>query len=300
MGKRILEVSDVKRICALTLALLLVACLCPAVADEEPEAVARPMLVMENLTGNGGVIIGVVDEDGCVWLSGLEDSGGWSDMLLSEYVISLRRQGAMVLLRRLPYDELFAIKSLVAAVDRDFSIRESPLDTKAVQARSACRYDRDGACEYIILGACGSNILENPSPAAQALYLRLSDLLPMLAWFDSIADASPGGFQPVSVAEFAGLEGLEEEGVTVTASRTDCEEGPSPLSLTEEEADQALALARQGQVTGMVNALSVTGGTVVYEFFAANGDRIGSVTLYQGLLVNNDGMYAYQLPDGEN
>ena len=74
----------------------------------------------------------------------------------------------------------------------------------------------------------------------------------------------------------------------------DCEAGPRDLEVTEDEAKQVIGLMKNGAVTGKENALGVTGGVTTLYFTDRSGGALGSITLYNGLLVRSDGMYCLQ------
>ena len=90
------------------------------------------------------------------------------------------------------------------------------------------------------------------------------------------------------------------ETAVITGSTTDCEEGPVPFEIGEDEAEEIRALAMYGVVTGRVNEMMVTGGTWLYTFETPEGEYLMTVEMYQGLLVGNDGMYSFRiLRDGD-
>ena len=99
---------------------------------------------------------------------------------------------------------------------------------------------------------------------------------------------------PVPVWKFCrGLrDGLDT--AVITAAQTSCEEGPLPVEITPEEAEQIRSLAMSGMVTDKANEISVTGGTWVYTFTTPGGKHLLSVEMFEGLIVGSDGMYNHQ------
>ena len=99
---------------------------------------------------------------------------------------------------------------------------------------------------------------------------------------------------PVPVWKFCrGLrDGLDT--ALITAAQTSCEEGPLPVEITPEEAEQIRSLAMNGMVTDKANEISVTGGTWIYTFTTPGGKHLLSVEMFEGLIVGSDGMYNHQ------
>ena len=85
------------------------------------------------------------------------------------------------------------------------------------------------------------------------------------------------------------------ETAVITGSTLDCEAGPIPCEITEEEKEELRALALRGIVTGRQSDEMVTGGTWLYSFETPEGEHIMTLELYRGLLVGPDGMYAYKV-----
>ena len=98
------------------------------------------------------------------------------------------------------------------------------------------------------------------------------------------------------IAEFCKLSGLDAEGIVVSCYDVDCEIGLIENNLSEEDQAYYLNLVRNGRVIGIANASMVTGGTAVIVFESADGERIGSIELYHGLLCATDGMYEIEIP----
>lgn len=106
-------------------------------------------------------------------------------------------------------------------------------------------------------------------------------------------DAEETGATPVWKFCHGRREGLET--AVITGYTVDCEAGPIPVEMTEEEKEEIRRLALDGVVTGRENEESVTGGTWLYSFETPEGEYLLSIELYRGLLVATDGMYAYRM-----
>ena len=85
--------------------------------------------------------------------------------------------------------------------------------------------------------------------------------------------------------------GRQNAGLQFVAERADGEAGPRELEVTEDEAKQVISFMKNALVTGKENAMCVTGGTTILYFTDSDGNSLGAVELYDGLLVMNDGMY---------
>ena len=97
----------------------------------------------------------------------------------------------------------------------------------------------------------------------------------------------PVGFAPVPVAEFLGLDPEKIRTASLKCFYNDCEGGPRELEGREE----MRALVLEDVVLGKANATMTTGGTVSTSFYDEDGRLLGSIELYDGLLVAGDGMY---------
>ena len=116
--------------------------------------------------------------------------------------------------------------------------------------------------------------------------------------FSSSGDAVPEnagtGSEPVPVWKF--FHALTPEGLDTavfTCSLSDCEAGPVPQELSEEDEKFVRDLAINGVVTDLASEISVTGGTWIYTFTSPEGKHLLSVELYKGMLVGPYGMYNY-------
>ena len=158
------------------------------------------------------------------------------------------------------------------------------------ESSQAVRYDREGKAEAILLGMTGDDLLENTDPNAQALYLKLRLLFPFVRCYAG-EETQGWGFRPISIAAFCHLDEINWDDVRVSAWYTDCEAGPQQRDLTEDEEKRILDCVKTGFVIGKENAFGVTGGTTTFFFSDRDGKTLGSIELYNGLLVCNDGMY---------
>ena len=95
-------------------------------------------------------------------------------------------------------------------------------------------------------------------------------------------------------AFFHGNPDLLETAV-ITGSALDCEAGPVPYEMTEDEKNELRTLALRGVVTGKESDEMLTGNTWLYSFETPEGEHIMTVEMYRGLLVGPDGMYAWEL-----
>ena len=108
----------------------------------------------------------------------------------------------------------------------------------------------------------------------------------------SVPSGSAGG---IPVWQFCHGDYSLLETAVITGSTLDCEAGPIPYEITEEEAEELRTLAMHGVVTGLKSDEMVTGGTWLYTFETPEGEYIMTVELYRGLLVGSDGMYAFEI-----
>ena len=109
----------------------------------------------------------------------------------------------------------------------------------------------------------------------------------------SDASASPG---EIPVWQFFHAASAEElETAVITGTITDCESGPIPCEVTEDEAKSIRMLALYGVVTGRESDMMVTGGTRLFTFETPAGEYLMTIEMYMGHLVGNDGMYNYQI-----
>lgn len=100
-------------------------------------------------------------------------------------------------------------------------------------------------------------------------------------------------FQPMPVWKFfhGFRDGLDT--AVISAYNSSCEEGPLPVEISPEEAEEIRLLAMNGTVVKKANDMSVTGGTRIYSFYTPGGVHLLSIEIFEGLAVGNDGMYEY-------
>ena len=282
-----------KKLLSCLLMLALVATLaCAAFAQEA----ARPRIILYTAYLQMGwgdrVDVGCVDEDGGLWFA-TGDAGalGWPGDVEGqlEWLATsdrLEKQG------ELDHEALFDLKSLILSAEAQ-DVKAEPVACDAgTEISRAVRYD-DDASEAVLLGMSGDSVGENTDPNAQALYLWLRRTFPGVACFGD--EMGPAGFEPVPVADFLKLDAEALRTASIQTLFMDCEAGPSEVKIDDEEAETLRAIALRGVVTGKANAVMVTGGTVSVSFHDANGEYIGGLELYHGLLVRGDGMYTVEV-----
>lgn len=259
-----------------------------------PALAERPRIILytayRQIGWGDAVQIGAMDEKGGLWVSTGYDSElkwpyGWEKQL--EY---LGASDQLEEAGKLSYEELFSLKSLISSVQ---ATEEKPVGwmcDAGTETSRAVRYDRKGNAEAILLGMTGDSLLENTDPNAQALYLKLRMLFPFVRCYAGEISES-WGFQPVPIAAFCRLYGIDWDSAKVSAWYTDCEAGPRERTLTEDEEKQILDIMKTAVVVGKENAADVTGGTTAFFFSDRDGNSLGSVEFYNGLLVRGDGMY---------
>ena len=236
------------------------------------------------------VQIGCVDESGGLWAvrgydSDLKWPYGWEKQI--EYLQATERLSEA---GTLTHDELFALKSLIAGVSATEDKPVGWMCDAGTESSRAVRYDREGKAEAILLGMTGDDLLENTDPNAQALYLKLRFLFPFVRCYAG-EGTQEWGFQPVSIAAFCHLDEINWDDVRVSAWYTDCEAGPQQRDLTEDEEKRIFDCVKTGFVIGKENAFGVTGSTTMFFFSDRDGKVLGSIELYNSLLVRSDGMY---------
>ncbi len=236
------------------------------------------------------VQIGYVDEKGGLWLAKGSDSALYFPFKGEEQLAWLCSGAGPQRIGELSHDALSAIKSLVLSVEDQGSRSHGVACDAGTEASYAVRTDREGRTERILLGMSGDDCFENTDTNAQALYSLLRRLFPDVICYG--APMGPAGFQSVPVMVFCAFGEVDLAGAAVGKVYSDCEEGLIRQETGEAEREQILALVTRGTVTGKVNALAVTGGTTVYTLYSPEGECLGSIELYQGLLVRPDGMYA--------
>lgn len=265
--------------------------------------------VQDNNNADGGTAVICIDEEGIVWRTAEADlKPDYSEedlmQLIRERRGMTRRAETLLSAAYGMYtkDELKDMARWAASIPAAEGVpAETGIDTDET-AIYALKNGEDGSAESILLGMSGRRLFENTDPDAQALYLFMWT---QLYWevdtfrpsYGFAAEGiAPYGFRSVSVREFCGLEKTDAVTAVVTATENDCEAGPKEIPVTEEDRTWALAMLERGIITRKVNDHSVTGNTTSYLFHTADGDYLGSIELYRGLAVANDGMYQMSLP----
>ena len=141
----------------------------------------------------------------------------------------------------------------------------------------------------MLLGAYGDLAFANTDPNAQALYASLLRLSSSDASDEDIMNAV--GLRPVALSDFCGYNPAALNDAELTALFMDCEGGPIPMDLSEEEVERIRRLAQYGSVTLKANAIDVTGGYTAYRFSDGDDNTVADIALYNGLLYWSDGMY---------
>ena len=234
------------------------------------------------------VEIGYVDSKGDCWLlTGSDSELKWPYRPAEQ--IQYLSGHSFEKVGTLDHDDLFALKSLIYAVEPSTGSSVPAANDAGTERTYAVRTGKDGAPDPVLLGMSGDDMFENMDPNAHGLYLAARRLFPGVTAYGG--SMGPAGFTPVSIAEFCSLGSLT--GATVKAVFNDCEAGPAEIALSRAEQKEILSLAARGTVTGKVSAVSTTGGYRTY-FFYRGGKCLGSVDLCDGLLYRNDGMYAIE------
>ena len=115
------------------------------------------------------------------------------------------------------------------------------------------------------------------------------------------ADSGASASDEIPVWKFFHAASAEQlETAVILGYTLDCEAGPVPYEMPEEEAEELRTLAMYGVITGKKSDEMVTGGTWIYSFETPDGEYIMSVELYKGLLVGSDGMYSYEVRQDGN
>jgi|GEM_PF-1239736 len=231
-----------------------------------------------------------IDEDGGVWeVSGFAANMRWpsSPEAQAKYLseeASAEPMGALI------HDDLFALESLIAAVeDQGRGQRPGLYCDFGTSCSYAVRYDAGGEPSCVLLGAYGDHAFANTDPNAQALYASLLRLSSPEASDEDIMSAV--GLQPVALSDFCGYDPASLNDAELTALFMGCEGGPIPVDLSEEEAQRIRRLAQYGSVAIKANAIDVTGGYTAYRFSDRDDNTIADIALYGGLLYWSDGMY---------
>ena len=236
---------------------------------------------------------GCVDEEGGLWtLDQVIPDYDWS-VGIYEYLSGLLEAGGLTPAGTFgEYDriDLFDLRGLVVSTEDQGNETEAVCEGAGAESSYAIVRDNDGNTRKILLGVSGDSRFENTDPNAQALYRILRELFPGVDNY-AYSNMGPRGFQAVPLAEFCGWQEIDFTKVVITCADMDCEAGPIEVELTDEDREQIVELATNRMVTGKANATFTTGGTTVYMFQNEEGEYLGALELYRGMLVWNDGMY---------
>ncbi len=233
---------------------------------------------------------GCVDEDGGLWTLDLRDADLTGYATVGEYLADKRSTGEMVSAGQVEGIDMFELKSLIYDTEQQDVTLEAVCEGGGAESSYAIYRDVNGNETEILLGVSGDSKYENTDPDAQALYLLLRKFFPGVDHF-AYSDMGPRGFQPVPVAEFCGWQDIDFSKVVIECGLEDCEEGPIPLELTDGDREEIIEIATTWQVVGKANAMILSGGPKTAGFYDGSGKYLGSLSLFEGLLVLGDGMY---------
>ena len=283
----------IKRILILLVALFLaLPCSAPAEGTGASERPSPILYTYYRQLGWGDVMeIAYVDSEGGLWLLTGSDSDLHWPWKEAEQLEFLRSSGGFTRVGQLKSDELFDLKGLVlSAEDMGGEIQPAANDAGS-EYSYAVQYDRNDQATLILLGVSGDELYENTDPDAQALYAWLRSAFPQVTSYAGEPYMGPAGFEPIPLHSFTGLIFFDPAEVKVSGGYMDCEAGYIPFDLSPEDEAEILDLIANGMVTGKANASMVTGGTKVFHLEDRAGNWVGSIELYDGLLVWADGMY---------
>ena len=276
------------------LVILAVGMMLPICAEALGRTAVIPRIILFTYYRQAGwgdrVQIGCVDENGGIWAgTGFDSTLKWP-YKADEQLAYLQSGKNLEKIGQIDSGKLFDLKGLVESVP-DQGQKSYPAANDAGTEKSyAVQYDREGTASCILLGMSGDDYFENFDSGAQALYRLLREIIPVVTSYG--VPMGPVGFQPIPVNVFCKMENVDFEQVTITAGRSDCEAGLMELDVSDTERESIVRLMTNGYVTGKANASCVTGGTYCYSFSDKEGNYLGSIELYKGLLVRSDGMYS--------
>ena len=279
---------NMKRV--LSLVLLLGLCLATSAMAEPGRIVLYT--VYTQMGWGDRVEVGCVDEDGGLWTYEAPSAAeaGWPGVVEAQLEF-LSAANRLQPAGTLEHDAMFALESLIFGTEDMFERAENVADDAGTEVSYALQYDREGAMTPVRLGMSGDAMYENTDPDAQALYARLRQLFPEVTCYSG--NMGPAGFAPVSVAEFCGLDAEALLDAEIKALYEDCEAGIIELD-PDTDFSEARDIALEGVVTGKANGIDTTGGITDYSFYSKTGDFLGSIRMYEGLIVKGDGMYEWR------
>ncbi len=239
--------------------------------------------------------VGCMDESGGLWkMEGSASRLKWPSDFDRQLEVLNARTG-LEPMGKLSWDDAFSLQSLVLAVPKQEIKSRAMACDAGTQKCLAVRYDREGKAEAVCVAMTGDTEFENTDPNAQALFEQARRLFPFVTCYAGLSGFS-WGYTPVSLLSFLKDPVLPEGEMRVEAWNDDCEAGPVRLEVTSEEEKRLNRLLREARVTGKANAMSVTGGTTGVRFLDGEGHTVIVLTLYEGLLVEGDGMYRLEIP----
>ncbi len=277
--------------------LVLLLLLLPSHCFSEEVRPGRIILLTEYCQEGWGdrIQVGCLDENGCLFgLEGADSTLHWPGDPEAKRT-RLAAEGALRFLGRLDSEDRRAVGSLIAGVvNQDGKVGSSGGCDMGTECTWAFRFGKDETVEEILLGASGDGFYENTDPGAQALYARARSWFPYVwCYAYGTEGIGPQGFVPQPLLSFLNIP-LSALSAEIACLYMDCEAGPVPKELSEEEAAAVRELLSTAKVTGKANGYSVTGGTRAYVLRDPEGSWIGSVELYGNLLVGRDGMYTLE------
>lgn len=282
-----MEVNTVKKVLCLLVILFLT--MSSTALAETPHIVLMTCYAQE---GWGDRIeVGYVDEEGGLWYFSRESNDLGFPYSADERLDYLDKQSIAQRIGTLDSQTIMDMESLIASVSEDDVQMGGSANDAGTQSSYAVRYAADGAREIILLGTSGDDSRENMDASAQALYALLRQSFPDVTDYAGHGLMAPSGFQTISLMAFMGLAAADLQNAKIEVSDYDCESGLIPREMTDDEARAIFIKLQQCIVTGKRNALSVTGGTILYSILNTAGDVIATLEFYQDTLVRPDGMY---------
>lgn len=279
----------------------------------------RPQVFLYSVTRpgteDGTAAVACIDKAGDLWFAEKADAGY---PFREEDILQLMQERrGMKRIKKLihePYDMIHmtaewfeALSGMADTVPAaEGSLEKTGADTGEL---SICvlRTRQDGSPETVLLGTSGSTVFENTDPDAQFLYLFMwRTLMEQEAFFHfpwgiAAEGIAPHGAEMVSVRQFFGLEKVNADTAVITRTVKTGGEIREEETAPEPERKKALKLLDRGVVTGKWNRYLRDGERVIYSFYSAEGECLGSLeTCMDGELATaEDGVYRLSvLPPG--